>query len=212
MTIKKKKIQSETTQTEGNTTTEGDTILPSNSQGDIIPDKLRTEMLDELKRYMEEKMESKQLKLLEVLGIYISLFTFISASIQVFARISDLFSAILVLLIILICLIIFLVLIHIVLFRSRQTGNSEKKKWWERISFDEILLAICFLFLLAIFTVGFGLNKKFNPLPSNIEFAEEFEKWTDEKVNEKFSNYTTTTNNLINNLGGRINSIEGTLK
>lgn len=154
----------------------------------------------------KQNVEKNQLKLLEVLGIYISLFTFISASIQIFARISDLFSAIFVLLIVLFSLLLFLSLSDIILFPKNKDRSIWKEFKWGHFPI------VCVVFLLVIFVSGFLLNKKFNSMVGTIEFAEEFEKWTDEKVNEKFINYTTTTDNLIKNLSDKVDSIEEVLR
>ncbi len=103
-----------------------------------------------------KKLSSNQIRIIETLGIFVALFTFISVNIQIFRNVSDLLSAILFS-IILAALTGIIILTVILVIHSYE---KEDKSWWKKF---RILIGL-FIGLIVLGLIGSLVFKlKLNP-------------------------------------------------
>lgn len=119
-----------------------------------------------------KNLNEKEFKVIEALGIFFALFTFISINIQIFSRISDLFTAISFSMI-MFCLLTIMVII----FNFLLMFNNKKPF----LIAHGVLLAVFITLAIGIFVIIGLTGKKLNP----IENTKEFNDAVDQRVNEK---------------------------
>lgn len=140
-----------------------------------------------------KRADERQIKSIEALGIFVALFTFISVNIQIFSRLSDIWSAGFFVLLIFSALSIMIILLDLLLIRTPDTIKN---------SFHDFRLYLILFFVI----IGIGSIISFryfplNPLPGNIEFEEILNKKVDDKINtliNERSYQKTDVNRLIN--------------
>lgn len=113
--------------------------------------------LVELENKFNERAENKEMKTTEILAIFITLFTFISVNVSIFARVSDIYTAILFMLLMTICSIILLSFLFLII-RSK----NDWKIW------SGLLVALFFISLLIIVTISSDWNPKLNDIKSEV--------------------------------------------
>lgn len=131
---------------------------------------------DKIVRF-DEKIQDSNLKVIETLGIFVALFTFVSVSFNIFSRISDLWSAGIFVLLIFFVLSLMILLLDILLNRQKNLLD------FRFILFTLfIILMIGSLYLLRSFPI--------NPIPNTLEF----ETSIDKKLDSKIENYLNENN------------------
>lgn len=172
----------------------GETSLPTGTEGARIVDLevLQKDFYARLDDY-NKRADERQIKSIEALGIFVALFTFISVNIQIFSRLSDIWSAGLFVLLIFSALSIMIILLDLLLIRTPVTIIN---------SFRDFRLYLILLFVI----IGIGSIISFryfplNPLPGNIEFEEILNKKVDDRINtlvNERSYQKTDVDRLIN--------------
>lgn len=107
--------------------------------------------LKELEQRFETKIENKETKTTEILAIFITLFTFISVNVNIFTKVSDVYTAIWFMLLMTACSILLLSFLFLVI-RSK----NDWKIW------TGLLLSLAFLALLIFITISNKWNPKLN--------------------------------------------------
>ena len=139
-----------------------------------IEDKLNGELkiqAEKLERRFKRNIEQSRLNIIEVLGIFVALFTFISVNINIFTKVEYLSAAIWFMFIMLVCLVVFVFLLHIVLHR-----DEKNTRIWVGI-----FITLCILIAGFIATDGLGIQINKSDL---YELNELYEQRI-EKVEEK---------------------------
>lgn len=172
----------------------GRTLPPTGTEGAKKDDleKLEKDFYARLDDY-NKRADERQIKSIEALGIFVALFTFISVNIQIFSRLSDIWSAGLFVLLIFSALSIMIILLDLLLIRTPETIKN---------SFRDFRLYLILLFVI----IGIGSIISFryfplNPLPGNIEFEEILNKKVDDRINtliNERSYQKTDVDRLIN--------------
>jgi len=142
----------------------------------------------ELKEFLRDKVDAERPKIIESLGIFVALFTFISINISIFNRISDLWSAGIFIFLIFCAIAMMIVLMDFLLIKH----NNKKFLQDTRIRLLFIFFIIAFL---SIFSLRYF---PLNPLPGSIEFENKFNKQINDKINNSIDdnnkNYYTSQN------------------
>lgn len=150
------------------------------SNGETI-NKLKTDIVSftEEKNKLESvisELKDKETKMLEIMGVFFVLFTFISMNVQIFSRITDLFSVVIFSSIIF-CLSFILLIAFNILLRS----NTNKLYILVQCIFIFILTYITYLSIVEISKN----NLKLNPVENTNEFNEAVDRRIIEKVYDK---------------------------
>lgn len=140
--------------------------------------------LENSQKETEKKIEDKQTKSIEILGIFVALFSYISITIQIFNRVSDAWSAGLFALLLL-CSLLVLVFVQNLLL-----GDKPKSFW------DYRVLIIIFIFLVSGGTIFALKNVPLNPVPATIEFQDLLESKVSEKIERSVSDNTYTKDEI----------------
>lgn len=176
------------------TTSDSDSTKPKR---DTIPakDDFFKSVQEWARKEIKEQVENNKIKIVETLGIFVALFTFISINVQIFSRISNLFAAS-------VFSFLFFCIISEMIILLDFFLNCTKLKGWHIIKDHRIVLMICFLLLMFIPFYFLG-DKLLNSVSGSTKFGEQCEEWIDEKLEDKLIKTGETINNLqseINNL------------
>lgn len=139
-----------------------------------IEDKLNREVkihAEKLEQRFKRNIEQSKLNIIEGLGIFAALFTFISVNINIFTKVEYLSAAIWFMFIMLVCLVVFVFLLHIVLYKNEKNG-----KIW-------IGIFTLFLILILGYIATDGLGIKINQ--SNLDGLKESYEQRIKKMEEK---------------------------
>ncbi|MFA6081680.1 MAG: hypothetical protein WC741_04720 [Patescibacteria group bacterium] len=127
-------------------------------QGKIINDRIKD-------------LNNKEIRILEALGVFFALFTFISTNVQIFSRVTDLSSAVIFSTSIF-CMLILMLIIFTFLLNRRENSYI----LWHFLVFFTFLI-------LGITSINWLLKQKF-PL-NHIENTTDFNNAVDKRINEK---------------------------
>lgn len=160
---------------------------------------LETKFYTKLEEY-DKKADERQIKSVEVLGIFVAFFSFISVSIQIFNRISSVWSAGLFVLLIFCALAIIIVLIDILL------KLNDKSRDFKDIFYDFRFILIVVFLLVGIVSVIVLRNFPLNAVYGTIEFEEAVNRRIDDKINGNMDNFIKK--NDFKTIEDKLNSIE----
>lgn len=113
--------------------------------------------IDEIYNKFDKKIEEKEAKTTEILAIFITLFTFISVNINIFTRVSDVYTGIWFMLMMTACSILILSVMFVVI-----NSKNDWKVW------VAILVALCFLAFLILITISEKWNPRLNEVNQQI--------------------------------------------
>ncbi len=104
----------------------------------------------------EDKIEKKETKTIEILAIFITLFTFISVNVNIFTRVADVYTAVWFMLLMTICSIVLLLFLFLIISIK---SNSSWKIW-------TLLTIIAISLFATVFLTGNSKNwnPQLNPL------------------------------------------------
>jgi heme/copper-type cytochrome/quinol oxidase subunit 4 len=105
----------------------------------------------ELEQRFETKIENKETKTTEILAIFITLFTFISVNVNIFTKVSDVYTAIWFMLLMTTCSILLLSFLFLVI-----KSKNDWKLWLG------LIITLAFVAFLILITISTKWNPKLN--------------------------------------------------
>lgn len=111
--------------------------------------------LKELENKFNERVENKEMKTTEILAIFITLFTFISVNVNIFTKVSDVYTAIWFMLLMTACSIILLSFLFFII-----KSKNDWKIW------VGLMIALVFITFLILVTISSKWNPKLNETPT----------------------------------------------
>lgn len=136
--------------------------------GNINYGDLKKDLESDLRNFLIEKIDKERSKTIEALGIFVTLFTFISINISIFSRVSDMWSAGIFSFLIFCSLCGMIILLDMLLNKDNSIRN------------------FALFFILGVFilgAIGFLRGYTLNPVPGTIEFENAVNRRIDEKIN-----------------------------
>ena len=137
-----------------------------------------------LEKNTEDKLNSLSIRIIEILGVFVTLFTFISVDVQIFKNISSLNNAVFFVILMFFCLIGFVFFLHIIL------NNNE-------FSLHHFFVLISLLLVIMIFFVWTGYHGKSLPL-ENTQTINELQKKID-GLEQRMNGFSEIENIRVSN-------------
>lgn len=112
-------------------------------------------------REVEQKIDSSKINVIEALGIFVALFTFIAVNVQIFSKINDLGSAMWFMLVMGGITLTILLSVELLIDGRQEYSTSEKLTWFQSLR-KVVISKFGFLILLAVIemVVGFYFTYK----------------------------------------------------
>lgn len=165
------KLESSTEETSSGLSESSDEVRKA--KGEIL------ELKEDIKEF-NKKLKEKEARTIEVLAIFVALFSFISVSVQVFNRVSTAEGAGLIILLIFCTLASMIILLDMLLFHKNWSWKKIKKNGKARFFGFFILIACISVFLLS--------GEHLNPVKGTIEFQESLDEKVTSKIHSEFQN------------------------
>ncbi len=131
---------------------------------------------------LENKIDERQVKSIEALGIFVALFSYISITIQIFSRITSAWSAGLFALLLLCALVILVIVLDLLLARTPRSLKD--------LFFDFRIYLIFVFFMIAFLSICSLRNIPLNPVPDSINFENTVNKHIDDRIEALISEKT----------------------
>ena len=107
--------------------------------------------LKELENKFNERVENKEMKTTEILAIFITLFTFISVNVNIFTKVSDVYTAIWFMLLMTACSVLLLSFLFLII--------RSKNNWKVWVG---LMIVLAFITFLILVTISGNWNPKLN--------------------------------------------------
>lgn len=167
---------------------------PSGSEGAQKSDlqELEKRVYERL-RDSEKQADERQVRSVEVLGIFMAFLSFIAVNVQIFNRVSSAWSAGLFTLL-MFCALAILVILMDIFLKGGIEIDKKKKGLWDRfmdLLKDYRMQMIVLFVLIGGISILSLRNFPLNPVPGTIEFDDAINKKIGEQIDAKFQNIYT---------------------
>lgn len=148
-----------------------------------------------------DKLSDKEFRIYEALGVFFGLFTFISINVQLFTRITDIFTAVLFSAILFCLLCLMLILFNYLLMYKVFSKNEKEEEKFRKLHLG--LAALFIILTIGVLCVFYANKGVVNPIQGTSEFNEA----VDSRIREKIEPFYYDKDKVDNILKERNSSV-----